>query len=96
VNLDKEPKEKPTGVTLPPMPLSFCRNPACELSTDKLQRGGKLVQAARHAIKVMAAGTAKGAANGGAPAGAAAALLAAPAVAPAAAALLAQRKAHGR
>ena len=62
VNLDKDPKEKPTGVNLPPVTISFVRNPKTETSLQTLQRGGKMVQNANHAIKVMSAGV-KGAAS---------------------------------
>lgn len=82
VNLDRDPKERPTGINLPPVQLNFVRNPATDTSLQLLQRGGKQVMNANAVIKAM-----KGDAPAAAPAGAPAAATPAPAsAAPAAAA----------
>ena len=57
VNLDRDTKERPTGVQMAPLSLWFQRNPATrEAAGGKLQRAGKLVMSANHAIKVMVSG----------------------------------------
>ena len=53
VNLDRDSKERPTGIQMPPLPLWFQRNPATESALGAIQRGGRLVVAAGSAIKVM-------------------------------------------
>ena len=59
INLDKDPKERPTGINLPPVALSFVRNPATETSMQVLSRAGKMVQNANTAIKVMSSSLSK-------------------------------------
>ena len=56
MNLDKDPKELPTGRNLPAVPISFTRNPATLTSGQVLQRGGKQVMNALAAVKVMKGG----------------------------------------
>ena len=53
VNLDRDPKERPTGINLPALPMTFVRNPATETPLQQLQRVGKQVATAAGAIKKM-------------------------------------------
>ena len=55
VNLDRDPKERPTGINMPPVQMTFVRNPETETSLGVLRQGGKLVQNAAAAIKTMKA-----------------------------------------
>ena len=59
VNLDRDPKERPTGINMPPVTMGFVRNPETETALSMLQRGGKLVAAANTAIKGMKDGSQK-------------------------------------
>jgi hypothetical protein len=53
VNLDRDPKERPTGINLPALPMTFVGNPATETPLQQLQRVGKQVATAAGAIKKM-------------------------------------------
>jgi hypothetical protein len=61
VNLDKDPKERPTGINLPPVTLTFVRNPNTETTLQTLQRGGKMVQNINRALSGMKDKSAAGA-----------------------------------
>ena len=86
INLDKDPKERPTGFNLPAVTLSFVRNPQAETALQTLQRGGKMIANANAAIKMMGAGKGKSSRPGTPPSAPAPA----PALAPAPAPVLAQ------
>ena len=71
VNLDRDSKERPTGINLEPLSLWFQRNPATQAASGGLKGAGKLVQSANHAIKMMKGPGGKGGAPAAAPAAAA-------------------------